>query len=180
LSLEFRTLNIHCPGVAAPVNRPQIASQPPAGADGRLYLRDSELDQGAALIRAAARRLERLSDPVAGAEGLSQAEAAILIELFDSGPLEVGELQFRLGAPKQTLARRLNTLEAKGMVRRTTSESDRRRRLVALTETSGEAARKATERRRAALREAFLSAGPEAVSGARRMLAETARGRGER
>ena len=40
-------------------------------------------------------------------------------------------------------------------------------------------AREATERRRNALRQAFLSAGPEAVTGARRMLSDLTRTRGE-
>jgi hypothetical protein len=39
--------------------------------------------------------------------------------------------------------------------------------------------RDATERRRTALRQAFLSAGPDAVTGARRMLSELLRVRGE-
>jgi hypothetical protein len=40
-------------------------------------------------------------------------------------------------------------------------------------------ARRATERRREALRLAFLSAGPDAVTGARRVLSELSQG-GER
>ncbi|HOY77049.1 MAG TPA: hypothetical protein PLN33_04540 [Hyphomonadaceae bacterium] len=39
--------------------------------------------------------------------------------------------------------------------------------------------RDATERRRAALRQAFLTGGPDAVSGARRVLSELLRARGD-
>ena len=162
-----------------PVNRPQSASLPAASADGRLYLRDQDLDQGAALIRAAARRLNQLADPTGGPLGLSGPELDILLEIHDRGPIDVTELRNRLDAPKQSMARNLNTLEASGMLARQTSPQDRRRRLVTLTPEGLTFARRATERRREALRLAFLSAGPDAVTGARRVLSELSQ-RGER
>jgi DNA-binding MarR family transcriptional regulator len=162
-----------------PVNRPQSASSPAASADGRLYLRDQDLDQGAALIRAAARRLDQLADTAGGPLGLSGPELDILLEIHDRGPIDVTELRSRLDAPKQSMARNLNTLEASGMLARQTSQQDRRRRLVTLTPEGMTFARGATERRREALRLAFLSAGPDAVTGARRVLSELSQ-RGER
>jgi DNA-binding MarR family transcriptional regulator len=162
-----------------PVNRPQTASSPTASADGRLYLRDQDLDQGAALIRAAARRLAQLAETVGGSPALSGPELDILLEIHDRGPTDVTELRSRLGAPKQSMARNLNALESSGIVARLTSQQDRRRRLVTLTPEGMAFARRATERRREALRRAFLSAGPDAVTGARRVLSELSQG-GER
>jgi DNA-binding MarR family transcriptional regulator len=162
-----------------PVNRPQTASAPAASADGRVYLRDQDLDQGAALIRAAARRLARLAEGAAGSPALSGPELDILLEIHDRGPIDVTELRSRLDAPKQSMARNLNTLESGGMIARQTSQQDRRRRLVNLTPEGMAFARRATERRREALRLAFLSAGPDAVTGARRVLSELSQG-GER
>jgi DNA-binding MarR family transcriptional regulator len=179
LKLEFRALSFHCPPVAMPVNRPQTASSPAASADGRLYLRDQDLDQGAALIRAAARRLAQLAEAAGGSPALSAPELDILLEIHDRGPTDVTELRRRLAAPKQSMARNLNTLESVGMVARETSQQDRRRRLVNLTPEGMAFARRATERRREALRMAFLSAGPDAVTGARRVLSELSHG-GER
>ena len=158
-----------------PVNRP--LSPPPApassasGGDGRLYLRDQDLNEGAALIRAAARRLAQLAESAGAAASISAPEMDVLQEVFDLGPMDVGDLRARLAAPKQSLAR--------GFVTRETDPADRRRRLVTLTATGLTFARDATERRRAALRQAFLSAGPDAVTGARRVLSDVARARGE-
>lgn len=165
-----------------PVNRPQPAPPPasaPAGADSRLYLRDQDLDEGAAVIRAAARRLAQLVEAAGAPASLSAPELDILQEIHDRGPMDVGDLRARLGAPKQSLARNLNQLEARKLVTRETDPRDRRRRLVTLTNEGMSFSREATERRRTALRQAFLAVGPEAVSGARRVLSELLRARGD-
>jgi len=166
-----------------PVNRPHPAPSAPAaavsGGDSRLYLRDQDLNEGAALIRAAARKLAELAEKAGAAASISAPEMEVLQEVFDLGPMDVGDLRARLGAPKQSLARNLNQLEARGFVTRETDPADRRRRLVTLTATGLTFARESTERRRNALRQAFLSAGPDAVTGARRVLADLTRTRGE-
>lgn len=166
-----------------PVNRPQTApTAPPSAAssgDNRLYLRDQDLNEGAALIRAAARRLSQLAENAGAAANISAPEMEVLQEIFDVGPMDVGDLRARLNAPKQSLARNLNNLEGRGFVARETDQADRRRRLVTLTSAGMAFARESTERRRAALRQAFLNAGPDAVTGARRVLSELLRMRGE-
>jgi DNA-binding MarR family transcriptional regulator len=161
------------------VNRPQTNSSSPPSADGRLYLRDQDLNEGAAIIRAAARRLNQLVESIGSAANVSAPELDVLQEVFDRGPLDVGDLRTRLSAPKQSLARNLNQLESRGFVRRNTDISDRRRRLVTLTSEGAAFIADATERRRMALRQAFLAAGPDAVAGARRMLGELLRVRGD-
>ena len=165
--------------MAIPVNRPQPVPQAPASADGRLYLRDQDLNEGAALIRSAARKLSQLAEAVGAASNISGPEMDILQEVFDLGAMDVGDLRARLAAPKQSLARNLNQLEARKLITRDTDPRDRRRRLVTLTPEGQAFTREATERRRAVLRQAFLSAGPDAVTGARRMLSDLLRLRGE-
>lgn len=152
------------------VNRPQPADTSEDPTVPRLYLRDQELDQSAALIRAAARRLTELVQELDVPGGLSQPELEILQEIYDRGALDVGDLRQRLLAPKQSLARHLNDLETSGLLERQIDGEDRRRRIVSLTENGRALTERATERRRKALREAFLDAGPEAVAGARRVL----------
>jgi len=169
--------------VAIPVNRPQPSPAPTANAasagDGRLYLRDQDLNEGAALIRAAARKIGQLAEAAGAAANISAPEMDILQEIHDLGPMDVGDLRSRLAAPKQSLARNLNQLEGRAFVKRETDPRDRRRRLVTLTPEGAAFTRDATERRRAALRQAFLTAGPDAVSGTRRVLSEILRARGE-
>jgi DNA-binding MarR family transcriptional regulator len=166
-----------------PVNRPQSFPLPPANAaasaDGRLYLRDQDLNEGAALIRAAARRLASAVEAAGAAANLSPPEMEILQEIFDRGPMDVGDLRARLAAPKQSLARNLNQLETRALVKRETDPRDRRRRLVSLTTEGLSFASEATERRRTALRQAFAASGPDAVGGARRVLSELLRLRGD-
>lgn len=166
-----------------PVNRPHavsVTSAPAAAAgDSRLYLRDQDLNEGAALIRAASRRLSALAEAVGSTAGISPPEIDILQEIHDMGPMDVGQLRLRLGAPKQSLARNLNQLEARDMLRRDINPHDRRSRLVTLTPAGAAFAREATEQRRHILRQAFLAAGPDAVSGARRVLNDVLRVRGE-
>ena len=165
-----------------PVNRPLPAPGAPAsssGGDSRLYLRDQDLNEGAALIRAAARRLAQLAESAGAVASISAPEMDVLQEVFDLGPMDVGDLRARLNAPKQSLARNLNQLEGRGFVTRETDPADRRRRLVTLTPAGQTFARDATERRRSALRQAFLAAGPDAVTGARRVLADLVRARGD-
>ncbi len=122
------------------------------------------------MIRAAARRLEELVQEGEAPAALSPPELEILQEIYDRGDLDVGELRQRLLAPKQSLARHLNDLETAGLLARQVDAGDRRRRIVSLTESGRTLTERATERRRQALREAFLDAGPEAVAGARRVL----------
>lgn len=161
--------------MTAPVNRPSTPAPPSAGADGRLYLRDQDLNETAALIRAAARRLSSLVADASADKTLPPPELDILEEVHDRGAMDVGELRSRLAAPKQTLARHLNSLEARGLIGRAADQRDRRRRLVTLTPAGEALIRAATERRRAALRQAFLTAGPDAATGARRVLSEISR-----
>jgi DNA-binding MarR family transcriptional regulator len=158
-----------------PVNRPAAIPAPSGGPDERLYLRDQELDQGAAMIRAAARRLNQLVEEAAAAGRLSPPELDVLQELQDRGPMDVSALRLRLRLPRQSLARNLTQLEARGLIGRATDGEDRRRRLVSLTEDGVRLAREATEARRLALRRAFLSTGPDAVHGVRKVLGELLR-----
>ncbi len=162
------------------VNRPQTAETSEDAAVPRLYLRDQELNQSAALIRAAARRLAELVESSGAPASLSGPELEILQEIYDRGDLDVGDLRQRLLAPKQSLARHLNDLETAGLLQRHVDSTDRRRRIVSLTDTGRVLTESATERRRQALREAFLEAGPEAVAGARRVLQQLAAAKDQR
>ncbi|MBI1341220.1 MarR family transcriptional regulator [bacterium] len=153
-----------------PVNQSPIHTTPMAATDGRLFLRDREVDEAAALIRAAARTLDRLVGSATARSGLLSAELDILIELHDRSVGDVSRLRVSLGAPKQSLMRNLALLEAKGLIKRRIASADRRRRIVELTEAGLELAGAAVDQRRDMLRQVLIAAGPEAALGARRFL----------
>lgn len=155
-----------------PVNQ---SSAPPAqkpAADARLYLRDREVDEAASLVLSAARRLDALAMAGAAAQGLLGAEMAVLVDLHDNPADDVSALAARLAAPKQSLMRNLRTLEARGLVRRTTASDDRRRRIVELTEAGASLAAASVEERRRIVRQVLLSAGAEAARSVRRVLVD--------
>ncbi|MEM6627197.1 MAG: MarR family transcriptional regulator [Pseudomonadota bacterium] len=151
------------------VNRPPTLPAS-GGADGRLYLREAELDLGAELLRAAARRLIRRARNAAGAKDLLDAELDIVIELLNAEGIDVSEMRARLDAPKQSLARNLKSLENKGFIARRPCPKDGRRRLLSLTEIGRDLASRAAAGWREALLDAYKAAGPESVAGARSLL----------
>lgn len=153
------------------VNQAPIQLSSGGGADGRLYLHEAQLDDGSALIRRAARRLDRLARSADKAGDLTTLALDVAMEIHGHGGLSVGDLRERLEAPKQSLARALNELEREGLTRRSPSQRDGRRRLVELTESGKNLASAAADRRREALRAALLIAGPSAAAGAWDVLA---------
>ena len=140
-------------------------------ADARLYLRESELDQGARALRNAWKGLRRLAHEAVPAEGLSPPEIDILIELLGLVEADVKTLRNLLESPKQTFARHIQSLEKRNLIRRRTCPTDRRRRLIGLTDEGSQLALHAAGAWRTALSSAFMAAGSEDVAGTRRLLA---------
>ena len=149
------------------LNTARITSEP------RLYLKDSELDQGAHLLRSAFRRLRDKAHEAADCP-LGEGELDILVELFISGDLPVNALRDAIGAPKQSLARRLNDLQERDLVERAKCHQDGRRRIVRLTESGRTIAERAASGWRNALSIAYKAAGPERVNNMRILLASLA------
>jgi DNA-binding MarR family transcriptional regulator len=102
--------------------------------------------------------------------GLGRAHARALHFIARRPGLTVAELLVLLRITKQSLNRVLNDLLAAGYVERRPSPSDRRMRQLRLTH-KGDALEAALwEAQRPALVRAFREAGPEAVTGFRRVL----------
>ena len=152
------------------MNSPSSNTASRGAPNTRLYLRETELDEGAALLRAAFRKLCACAQSAAGDTGLLDAELDILIELSDLEGCDVTTLRDRLETPKQSLARNLNNLETKGLIARRKCDRDGRRRLLALTQEGRTIAQKAADGWRNLLAEAFRMAGPDDVLSARRLL----------
>lgn len=165
-----------------PVNQSQSvnprslgANGPNQSADPRLYLRDSELDQAAALVRRAARNLRESAIKTAGNANIIDAAIDVLIEISSMEGCDVAQLRAHMQAPKQSLNRNLNILEENGLIKRTPCPRDARRRRLMLSEDGKKLVEDAANGWRALLLDAFRKAGPDNVSSARNVLFELAK-----
>jgi DNA-binding MarR family transcriptional regulator len=149
---------------------------PPPRVDGRLYLREDELDRAADLLFRAARQFWRAAEGPLAAKELGPAHYRALAAVRREEGLPVKALQARLGVRKQSLQRVLNELEAAGLLVRAPGERDRRERLLRLTDLGREAERAASAALRERLGQVFRLAGADAVAGARAVLAALAAG----
>jgi DNA-binding MarR family transcriptional regulator len=146
----------------------------PPRVDGRLYLREDELDRAAELIFRAARQFWRAAEGPLAAQELGPAHYRALAAVRREEGMPVKALQARLGVRKQSLQRVLNELEAAGLIARIPGARDRRERLLTLTDLGREAERAASAALRERLGQVFRLAGADAVAGARAVLAALA------
>ncbi|MGE3142649.1 MAG: MarR family winged helix-turn-helix transcriptional regulator [Hyphomonadaceae bacterium] len=139
----------------------------PFSPEGRLYLKEEELDRAVDLVFAASRHFWRTAEGVLAAHDLGPAHYRALAAIRRREGLPVSALQARLGVRKQSLARVLSELEKAGLIGRAQSAADRRQRLLTLTEAGREAERETSAALRERLANVFRLAGAEAVAGAR-------------
>ncbi|MES1199208.1 MAG: MarR family transcriptional regulator [Pseudomonadota bacterium] len=149
-----------------PVNQ----TRPAAGPEGRLYLKEDELDRAVDLVFAAARHFWKSAEHALAAHDLGPAHYRALAAIRRSEGLAVSDLQARLGVRKQSLARVLGELEKAGLIAREPGRQDRRQRLLLLTAAGREAERDASAALRERLAHIFRAAGADAVAGARAVL----------
>lgn len=159
-----------------PVNQSKTAqgSPTPASPEGRLYLKEDELDRAVDLVFAATRRFWKTAEDALAAHDLGPAHYRALATIRRDEGLAVSELQSRLGVRKQSLARVLGELEKAELIQRETGATDRRQRLVRLTAAGRDAERDASAALRERLGQVFRAAGADAVAGARVVLSALA------
>ena len=139
-----------------------------------LYLRDEELKEGADLLFFAYADLFVGEDETLTAAGIGRAHRRTLHVIARNPGLTVSALLRLLKVTKQSANRVLNDLLAAGYVERKAAASDRRMRQLKLTLRGESLEADLWERQRPKLVRAFREAGPEAVSGFRRVLAALA------
>ena len=138
--------------------------------DGRLFLTDENLDRGALILLAAARRIEvRLRQAVADT-GLTPLQLSILMELSHAPGIDVSELRARVGGTTPTIARILAELEKAGWLIRPKSDGDGRRRALRLSEAGNALIDDALASVRKDLTHVYRQAGEPSVSGALEVL----------
>ena len=114
--------------------------------------------------------LERAVHAVGLRIGTNQAEAHVLARLA-RGPATLAELHHSFGHKRSTLTAVVDRLEAKGLVRRRRSPSDRRSVVVALTAAGRPVAKQARRTVTALEREVGKACSPDDLAGFARVVA---------
>ncbi|MGF1657809.1 MAG: MarR family winged helix-turn-helix transcriptional regulator [Rubrimonas sp.] len=135
-----------------------------------LFLTDAQLRQGIELMFFAYRDFTADPDRILEEYGYGRAHHRALHFINRRPGLTVQALIDILGVTKQSLNRVLRQLIEDGLVESRVGPSDRRQRLLSLTEAGAALEGRLSETQRARVRRAYREAGPEAVAGFRRVL----------
>ncbi|WP_035968119.1 MarR family winged helix-turn-helix transcriptional regulator [Kutzneria albida] len=95
--------------------------------------------------------------------GLDSASYALLLHLFDAGPVRAAEIVERTGLDKSTVSRQIARLEELGLLERAVDLADGRARIVQLTGTGHDRLEAIRQDRRQRLREKFADWSTEDV-----------------
>lgn len=147
-------------------------THPPPGGAGRnlLFLREEELRLAQDLLFFGYRDFTAGADEILAELGMGRAHHRVLHFVGRRPGITVGELLGILGITKQSLGRVLTPLLEEGYVAQATGRSDRRQRLLHLTEKGQALERRLFERQREWVMKAYREAGPAAVDGFRRVM----------
>ena len=135
-----------------------------------LFLREEDLRQGIELMFYAYRDFTAEPDAILAKWGFGRAHHRVIYFVGRNPNITVTELLEILKITKQSLSRVLSTLIKDGYISQRADSSDRRRKLLALTEQGQELERELTTTQMARFARAYLAAGADAVEGFRRVL----------
>jgi DNA-binding MarR family transcriptional regulator len=141
----------------------------PAGAN-LLFLREDELRLAQDLMFFAYRDFTGAADRILDEMGLGRAHHRALHFIGRNPGISVTDLLGLLRITKQSLARVLSELVERQMVAQATGLSDRRQRLLTLTEAGAALERRLFEQQRERLAQAYRDAGGANVEGFRRVM----------
>ena len=135
-----------------------------------LFLREDELRRGMELLFFAYRDFTAEPDRILARYKYGRAHHRVIHFVGQYPSITVSELLSILGITKQSLSRVLGQLVRDGLVVQRHGLSDRRQRLLDLTEDGRELERRLSEDQRARIARAYREAGAEAVEGFRTVL----------
>ena len=141
----------------------------PAG-HNLLFLREEELRLAQDLLFFGYRDFTAGADQILAGLGMGRAHHRVLHFVGRRPGITVGDLLAILAITKQSLGRVLQPLVEEGYVIQTPGRSDRRQRLLALTEKGATLERRLFERQRETVMRAYREAGPVAVEGFRKVM----------
>ncbi len=136
----------------------------------QLFLREEELRTGMELLFYAYREFTAEPDAILATLGLGRAHHRVIYFVGRNPRITVSELLGILKITKQSLSRVLSELVRQGYVTQTTGPTDRRQRLLTLTEKGVDLERQLSETQRQRIAQAYRMAGAEAVQGFRRVM----------
>jgi len=161
----------HSQTVPTEVNRSMgNLRSPPRPTEGRLFLRDEELDAGAASILAAEKRLTRAMQSLLSEAPINERELDVLIAIRAVPGQTVRQMRERLAMTVPTFARILGRLDQQGLIEKSLSVDDMRARALHLSPDGETLLVPFVARLRDVLRSAYRDVGAEHVIGARAVL----------
>ncbi len=140
-----------------------------AGVD-HLFLREEQMRHAQDLMFFAYRDFTAAADAILEQLALGRAHHRAIHFIGRQPGITVGDLLAILRITKQSLARVLTTLVEQGLVSQAPGRSDRRQRLLTLTEAGLALERRLFESQRERLAAAYREAGGPAVDGFRRVM----------
>jgi DNA-binding MarR family transcriptional regulator len=153
---------------AAPEGNPGSAA--PTAGRNLLFLREEELRLAQDLLFFGYRDFTAGADAILARLDMGRAHHRVLHFVGRRPGITVGDLLGILGITKQSLGRVLTPLVEDGFVTQSPGRSDRRQRLLSLTEKGAALERQLFERQRDTVMRAYREAGPQAVEGFRRVM----------
>ena len=135
-----------------------------------LFLRDDELRQGIEMLFFGYRDFTAKADQTLAAFNFGRAHHRVIYFVGRNPGMTVSDLLDILKITKQSLSRVLSQLVTEGFIIQRPGTTDRRQRLLSLTEKGAELERKLTEDQRALVAKAYKAAGAEAVEGFKKVL----------
>ncbi len=135
-----------------------------------LFLTDDQLRKGIEAMFFAYKGFTSDPDRILETRGYGRAHHRAIHFIHRSHGTTVNNLLAILGVTKQSLNRVLRSLIDDGLVESRVGERDRRERHLYLTEEGFSFERELSDAQQARVRDAFRTAGPEAVAGFRKVL----------
>ncbi len=135
-----------------------------------LFLREEDLRQGIELLFYAYRDFTAEPDAILAKWGFGRAHHRVIYFVGRNPNISVTELLAILRITKQSLSRVLGTLIEDDFINQRADPSDRRRKLLTLTEKGRELELELTTTQMARFARAYRETGAEAVEGFRRVL----------
>ncbi len=148
----------------------EARSAPAYGGESLLFLTDEQLRQGIEAMFFAYRGFTADPDRILAKMAYGRAHHRAIHFINRAPGTTVNNLLAILGVTKQSLNRVLRTLIADGLVESRVGKVDKRERHLFLTEEGSALEAKLSDAQRARMRAAYKEAGPEAVTGFKRVL----------